>query len=90
VNGSEIGEDRLTTYVLHLLLLTLGEVEHLSGVLEEDGSLGLGLGNVESAGVDSNLHVLSLLDDTCQGETTSMEQISLHYPCARRYPPTAS
>lgn len=51
-------------HVLHLLLLSLGEVEHLSGVLEENGSLGLGLGDIESTGVDGDLQLESLLDDT--------------------------
>lgn len=52
------------TNVLHLLLLSLGEVEHLVGVLEEDSGLCLGLGDVETAGVDGNLHRGALLDDT--------------------------
>lgn len=61
--GGEGGRES-RAHVLHLLLLSLGEVEHLSSVLEENGSLGLSLGDIESTGIDGDLQLESLLDDT--------------------------
>ena len=41
-------------HLFDVLLLSSRKVEHFVGVFDEDGALGLGLGNVECGGEDSD------------------------------------
>jgi hypothetical protein len=48
-----------------VLLFALGEAQELFGVVQENGALGLGLGNVDAAGEDADFGLERLFNDAC-------------------------
>lgn len=63
-DDAEAGVVELLDGSFEALFLTLGEIKHVLGVLEEDGALGLGLGDVDRAAEYTDLGLLGLLDRT--------------------------
>ncbi|KAB8772380.1 hypothetical protein FH972_026669 [Carpinus fangiana] len=59
---AQAGVVQLLDRGLKLRLLALGEVEHLLGVVQQDGALGFGLRDVDRAGEDADLGLGGLLD----------------------------
>lgn len=65
-----------TTYLLHVLLLILGEVQQLVSALKGDVGLGLGLGEINARGEDGNLRAGDMLDGT---DSIASEDEALHH-----------
>jgi len=55
--------------LFHVFLLSSGKVEHFVGALDEDGTLGFGLGNVECGREDGDFGFGDFFDDAFRFST---------------------